>query len=150
MEWLGGGWATAAAYGLLPLCFGWRAARILLTSLCWVGMGVSLLLVLNVRPRRNAGICFVCFLSFVSAAQDFSGYQSDGMLLEAGFIALFFSPPGFRPGMGVASPAGSAILQAPTWSVDAWGRHTAFIARHVVGFLALFAPGGFGVRELLL
>ena len=39
-------------------------------------------------------VCFLCFLSFVSAAGEFSGYQSDGMLLEAGFIALFLAPPG--------------------------------------------------------
>src|SRR5271156_1256219 len=74
-----------------------------LSALCWVGMAASLLLVVNVWPRGMLLICFVCFLSFVSAAQDFSGYQSDGMLLEAGFIALFFSPPGFRPSMGSAS-----------------------------------------------
>ena len=71
-----------------------------LTILCWVGMGASLLLVLNIWPRGMLGICFVCFLSFVSAAQDFSGYQSDGMLLEAGFVALFFAPRGFRPRHG--------------------------------------------------
>ena len=50
----------------------------------------------------------------------------------------------------------SAVVQAmlpepPGWSLDAWGRHTAYIAlAYVVGFLALFAPGGLGVRELLL
>src|SRR5580658_4909760 len=66
-----------------------------LTALCWVGMAASLLLLLNVWPRATLLICFVCFLSFVSAAQDFSGYQSDGMLLEAGFISLFFAPSGF-------------------------------------------------------
>jgi hypothetical protein len=60
-------------------------------------------------------ICFVCFLSFVSAAQDFSSYQSDGMLLEAGFIALFFAPPGFRPGFGLASPASRASLFLLQW-----------------------------------
>ena len=60
-------------------------------------------------------ICFVCFLSFVSAAQDFSGYQSDGMLLEAGFIALFFAPPGFRPGFGLASPPSRASLFLLQW-----------------------------------
>ena len=57
-------------------------------------MIASLLLVLNVWPRATLLICFVCFLSFVAAAQDFSGYQSDGMLLEAGFISLFFAPRG--------------------------------------------------------
>jgi len=67
-------------------------------------MGASLLLVLNLWPRGMLAICFVCFLSFVSAAQDFSGYQSDGMLLEAGFISLFFAPSGLRPGFGRTSP----------------------------------------------
>jgi lipase maturation factor 1 len=60
-------------------------------------------------------ICFVCFLSFVSAAQDFSGYQSDGMLLEAGFIALFFAPPGLRPGLGGRHPPSRASLFLLQW-----------------------------------
>jgi lipase maturation factor 1 len=87
----------------------------MLTALCWVGMGASLLLAVNVWPRGMLLICFVSFLSFVSAAQDFSGYQSDGMLLEAGFIALFFSPPGFRPGMGTESPPSRASLFLLQW-----------------------------------
>ena len=78
-------------------------------------MAASLLLVVNVWPRGMLFICFVCFLSFVSAAQDFSGYQSDGMLLEAGFIALFFAPPGFRPGMGAQSPPSRASLFLLQW-----------------------------------
>jgi hypothetical protein len=86
-----------------------------LTLLGWIGMGAALLLILNVCPRGMLGICFVCFLSFVSAAQDFSGYQSDGMLLEAGFIALFFAPSGFRPGVGVASPPSRASLFLLQW-----------------------------------
>jgi len=72
-------------------------------------------LALNVWPRAMLVICFVCFLSFVSAAQDFSGYQSDGMLLEAGFIALFFAPAGFRPGFGMASPPSRASLFLLQW-----------------------------------
>jgi lipase maturation factor 1 len=86
-----------------------------LTALCWVGMAVSLLLVLNAWPRAMLVICFLCFLSFVSAAQDFSSYQSDGMLLEAGFIALFFAPPGLRPGFGQASPPSRASLFLLQW-----------------------------------
>ena len=87
----------------------------MLTALCWVGMVASLLLTLNFWPRGMLASCFVCFLSFVSAAQDFSGYQSDGMLLEAGFIALFFAPCGFRPGFGRASPASRASLFLLQW-----------------------------------
>ena len=87
----------------------------MLIALCWVGMGASLLLVLNAWPRGMLVICFVCFLSFVSAAQDFSSYQSDGMLLEAGFIAFFFAPPGFRPGFGPASAPSRASLFLLQW-----------------------------------
>ena len=75
-----------------------------LISLCWVGIVTSVLVVLNVWPRGALLICFVCFLSFVSAAGEFSGYQSDGMLLEAGFISLFLAPPGLRPGWGATHP----------------------------------------------
>jgi hypothetical protein len=87
----------------------------MLITLCWIGMVASLLLVFNVWPRGMLLICFVCFLSFVSAAQDFSGYQSDGMLLEAGFISLFFAPSGFRPGFGRASPPSRASLFLLQW-----------------------------------
>jgi len=88
---------------------------LMLSALCWAGMLASLLLVLNLWPRGMLVICFVCFLSFVSAAQDFSGYQSDGMLLEAGFIAFFFAPPGFRPGLAPLHPASRASLFLLQW-----------------------------------
>lgn len=86
-----------------------------LDALCWVGMIASLLLLFNVWPRGSLALCFVCFLSFVSAAQDFSGYQSDGMLLEAGFVALFFAPPGFLPGLGRDYAASRASLFLLQW-----------------------------------
>ena len=87
----------------------------MLLALCWIGMAASLLLLFNFWPRGMLVLCFLCFLSFVSAAQDFSGYQSDGMLLEAGFIALFFAPPGFRPGLAPSHPPSRASLFLLQW-----------------------------------
>src|SRR6201997_1691776 len=87
----------------------------MLTAICWVGMAASLLLLVNIWPRGMLLICFVCFLSFVAAAEDFAGYQSDGMLLEAGFISLFFAPAGFWPGLGRASPPSRASLFLLQW-----------------------------------
>lgn len=49
-----------------------------------------------------------------------------------------------------------ALLQAllpepPPWDLQTWARHTAFVAlAYVAGFLTLPAPGGLGVRELIL
>ena len=87
----------------------------MLTAICWAGMLASILLVLNLWPRMSLVVCFICYLSFVCAAGDFSGYQSDGMLLEAGFIAFFFSPPGLRPRWGVAHPPSRASLFLLQW-----------------------------------
>jgi hypothetical protein len=111
------------AQSLGPLQRFWYAPTLLwfsssshmLMALCWVGMVASLLLVANIWPRGMLVICFVCFLSFIAAAQDFSSYQSDGMLLEAGIISLFFAPPGFRPGLGAEHPASRASLFLLQW-----------------------------------
>jgi lipase maturation factor 1 len=98
-----------------PSLLWFSSGSTMLTTLCWVGMVASVLLVLNSWPRGMLAVCFVCFLSFVSAAQDFSGYQSDGMLLEAGFISLFFAPAGFWPGLGGAHPPSRASLFLLQW-----------------------------------
>ena len=98
-----------------PTLLWWSSSNTMLIALCWMGMIASLLLLVNVWPRGMLVICFVCFLSFVSAAQDFSSYQSDGMLLEAGIISLLFAPRGFRPGFGATSPASRASLFLLQW-----------------------------------
>jgi len=98
-----------------PTLLWFSSGSAMLMALCWAGMAASLLLVLNLWPRGMLVICFLCFLSFVSAAQDFSGYQSDGMLLEAGFIALFFAPPKFRPGLAASHPPSRASLFLLLW-----------------------------------
>jgi hypothetical protein len=71
-----------------------------LMMLTWVGLIASLLVVGNVAPRAALVVCFVCFLSFIGVSQDFGQYQSDGMLLEAGFLSLFVAPGGLLPGWG--------------------------------------------------
>ena len=51
-----------------------------------VGLIASVIAFLNLWPRLSLLVCFVCFLSFVTATNVWSNYQSDGMLLEAGFL----------------------------------------------------------------
>ena len=98
-----------------PTLLWWSSSPGTLSLLCWVGMIASVLLILNLWPRAMLVLCFACFLSFVGAAQDFSGYQSDGMLLEAGFISLFFTPSGFRPRIGLMHPGSRASLFLLQW-----------------------------------
>ena len=110
------------AHSLGPLRL-WYAPTVLwlsssgatLTALSVIGMVASVLLVLNLWPRLMLLVCFLAFLSFVSAAQDFSGYQSDGMLLEAGFLSLFLAPRGLRPRWGALSPPPLAAILLLLW-----------------------------------
>jgi len=79
------------------------------------GLVASVLLVANVWPRRMLVVCGLAFLSFVTATDEFSSYQSDGMLLEAAFLSFFFAPPGLRPGLGAAHPPSHASRFMLVW-----------------------------------
>lgn len=98
-----------------PTLFWLSSGNGMLMAVVWVGLLASVLAFVNVWPRVSLLVCWVCFLSFVASAQDFSGYQSDGMLLEAGFISLFFAPRGVWPGLGVDSPPSRASLFLLLW-----------------------------------
>jgi hypothetical protein len=104
-----------ARYWYVPSVLWFSSGSPMLTGLCWVGMAAAVLLVLNIWPRGMLVVCFVCFLSFVSAARDFSGYQSDGMLLEAGFLSLFLAPGGLRPRLGQMQPPVRTALYLLLW-----------------------------------
>src|SRR5215471_9139596 len=107
--------AGHARYWYAPTLLWFGTSSHLLMGLCWAGLIASVPLTLNIWPRGMLAICWVCFLSFVGAAAEFSGYQSDGMLLEAGFISLFCAPPGWRPGLGRSSPPIRASLYLLRW-----------------------------------
>lgn len=105
----------ALRFWYAPTLLWFSASDHLLMAVCWTGLVASVLLVANVWPRLMLWVCFCCFLSFVSAAQDFSGYQSDGMLLEAGFISLFLAPSGFSPRMAKEQPVVRAAMFLLLW-----------------------------------
>ncbi len=84
----------------VPTLFWFGSSNGALMFVCWLGLLASLAVVFNLWPRGSLAVCFISFLSCIAALQDFSSYQSDGMLLEAGFISLFFAPAGLRPGLG--------------------------------------------------
>jgi hypothetical protein len=98
-----------------PSLFWISAGSGMLIATMIVGLAASVGAFVNIWPRFSLLICFVCFLSFVTATNVWSNYQSDGMLLEAGFIALFFAPPGFLPGWGTGHPPSRASLFLLQW-----------------------------------
>jgi hypothetical protein len=102
-------------YWYAPSLYWISASSHAMMTVTWIGIIASVAAFLNLWPRLSFIICWICFLSFVTAAQDFSSYQSDGMLLEAGIIALFFAPRGVLPGWGADSPPSRASLFLLLW-----------------------------------
>ncbi len=103
-----------ARYWYAPSLYWFSASSTALMTITWIGLLASVVAFFNLWPRLSFFVCFVCFLSFIAASGVFSGYQSDGMLLEAGFLALFFAPRGLIPGWGAQNPpsrAGQFLLQ---------------------------------------
>ena len=105
----------SARFWYAPTVFWWSSSDRFLLGVVIAGMAASLLLVLNVCPRGMLVVCLVAFLSFIAAAQDFASYQSDGMLLEAGFISLFFAPSGWWPRWGSSDPPSRASRYLLIW-----------------------------------
>jgi Lipase maturation factor len=105
------------AWWYAPSLLWLRADDAALTALVAAGLVVSTLLVLNVWPRLACALATVLFLSFIGVAEDFASYQSDGMLLEAGFLSCFFAPSGVRPGLGATSPPSWASRWMLIWEM---------------------------------
>ena len=104
-----------ARFWYAPSLFWISAGNPMLMAVTWLGLLAAVFAFLNLWPRISFLLCFVCFLSFVSTANDFSGYQSDGMLLEAGFLAIFLAPPGALPGWGANHPPSRASYFLLLW-----------------------------------
>src|ERR1051326_2493186 len=89
-------------FWLAPTLLWINASDAMLQAIVWIGLVASVALILNLWPRVAIAVAGVAFLSFIAAAQDFSAYQSDGMLLEAALLSIFLAPRGLRPGNACA------------------------------------------------
>jgi hypothetical protein len=105
----------ARAVWFAPTLFWLDASDAALTAVVLAGLVAAAFLVANVWPRAMVALCTLLFLSCVAALQDFSSYQSDGMLLEAAFLSLFLAPRGMRPGLGVADPTSRLARLMLVW-----------------------------------
>ena len=98
-----------------PSLFWASSSSRMLMAVMVIGLIASVIAFFNFWPRLSFLVCWICFLSFVTATSVWSNYQSDGMLLEAGFLSLFFAPRGMRPGWGAPSLPSRASLFLLQW-----------------------------------
>jgi lipase maturation factor 1 len=75
-----------------PGLFWWGAGDMALAVWCGVGVVVSLGLVAGLLPAVCLLVATVCYLSLCVAGQEFFAFQWDSLLIETGFLSIFFVP----------------------------------------------------------
>ena len=80
------------AFLALPTLCWFNPGTGFLHLLCGAGAIVSVLLMAGLAPVLSLGLLFVLYLSLTVAGQTFLSFQWDILLLETGFLALFFAP----------------------------------------------------------
>ena len=80
------------AHFYLPTLCWFNSSDAFLHFLCGAGVAVSILLILGLVPIFCLIALFVFYLSLTIAGQTFLSFQWDILLLEAGFLAIFFAP----------------------------------------------------------
>jgi len=91
------------AFYLLPTLCWFNSSDAFLYFLCGAGAIVSVLLMAGLAPVLSLALLWVLYLSLTIAGQTFLSFQWDILLLEAGFLALFFAPWRWR--MNADNPA---------------------------------------------
>ncbi len=78
-------------FSVFPTLFWLDASDPALTAVCLAGMAASVVLLLAVFDRIALILCYCLYLSITVAGQEFTAFQWDTFLLEAGFLAIFLT-----------------------------------------------------------
>jgi len=81
----------AMRFAALPTVFWWDSSDRTLEGAAFAGAALAALLLFGRLERLCLLLCFILYLSFSMAGQEFLTFQWDSLLLEAGFLAIFFS-----------------------------------------------------------
>ena len=102
----------SAAYSLVPTLAWFSCSDGSLLVMSWVGVVLSLLLLIGIVPMVGAVGLYILYLSIVGIGQPFFPFQWDALILETGFSAILVTPFGIWPKWSKAtSPIGTWVLR---------------------------------------
>ncbi len=101
----------AARYHLLPTWCWLGASDAFLHALCGAGVVAAILLIVGVAPALSTFALWTLYLSFMAIGREFLSFQWDALLVEAGFLAIWFAPLRWWPrGLGE-----TPVARIPLW-----------------------------------
>ena len=102
-------------YYLLPTLFWLNPSDACLHFLCAGGVALSLALIVGFFPTVALAGLWMLYLSLVTVGQVFLSFQWDVLLLEIGFLAIFFAPLRIRDAFTRVSETSGAFLWLLRW-----------------------------------
>lgn len=156
-------------YLMTPTLFWFDSSDWALKAATAAGIAAALLIIANLWTRTALIAAFALYLSIYHAGQLFLNFQWDGLLLEAGFLAIFLSPGSriiilllrwllFR--LRFMSGIAKLTMHDPTWSgltalnyyfeVQPLPNPVSWYADHLPEWLLRFGTGATLVVEILV
>lgn len=91
-------------YWMFPTLAWLNCSDAMLRAMTLGGVVCSVLLIFDIAPILVLSINWMLYLSLTVAGQDFLAFQWDGLLLEAGFLAIFLAPWHLWPARSKRAP----------------------------------------------
>jgi hypothetical protein len=105
----------AERFWLLPtLCWA-SASDGFLHLLCGGGVVLAALAAAGVATRLALLLAWVFYLSLTVVSREFLGFQWDALLLEVGFLAVFFAPGNWRPDLAREGAPSVVVVWLLRW-----------------------------------
>ena len=97
-------------FHLLPTLCWFDSSDGFLDFQCAAGTVCAVLLIFGIAPMPCLALLWLLYLSLVTVGRDFYSFQWDNLLLEAGFLAIFFAPLQWLPKFSRESPPSRIVL----------------------------------------
>jgi predicted DCC family thiol-disulfide oxidoreductase YuxK len=97
-------------FHLLPTLCWFDSSDNFLSLQCAAGTIFSVLLIVGIAPAPCLALLWLIYLSLATVSRDFLGFQWDNLLLEAGFLAIFFAPLQLLPRPSREAPPSRIVL----------------------------------------
>lgn len=109
--------ADRTPHWLMPTVFWWNGSDAALHWVCGAGTLCALLVIAGVLAGPALLGAWALYLSLSVVGDIFLGYQWDALLLEVGFLAIWFAPWGWSPRAFRQSEPPRLVLWALRWLV---------------------------------
>lgn len=100
----GAGWTSA------PGIFWWFNEDYMLTTVAATGIAAALFLFTGIMRPLVLALLYILYLSIVSVGHTFFFFQWDSLMLELGFLAIFFAPLNFRSKPETEAPPSRFVM----------------------------------------